>query len=266
MTADIQNASNPAALLLRDAALTPERIGLQILRPQGTERWSYERIITNILGIGGGMRARGLGPGDVVMLAGDDVLGRAMGAMAAMAAGLIPVWAEQDTHFDATAAMLARQGITGRRIERMDVANLHALHAHAPSEWVEGQTEPRIWILRREMLLPRAVAYPFEAGERVLIVSDNADRGARALLTAWVRGATALVPQKGLSTAQILLLARRFDVQVLAATSGSLAQMMEHGLPHLPRLQRLEALNDLAPGQADAWSETTSTPALETLA
>ena len=61
-------AFNLAAHVLAQADALADKMAMQIVRPTGAERWSYGRLQAAVRGAGTGLLARGLAPGDRVLV------------------------------------------------------------------------------------------------------------------------------------------------------------------------------------------------------
>ena len=65
---DIPSSFNLAEYVLRAGQSTPRKTALEILGHDNVERWSYARLTEAVLGTANGLIARGLKPGDRVLL------------------------------------------------------------------------------------------------------------------------------------------------------------------------------------------------------
>ena len=285
-----------AHALLRAGALA-DKSALQVIRPQGAERWSYGRLEAAVRGCGTGLLARGLLPGDRVLMRLANTPAFPVLFLGAIAAGLVPV----PTSSALTAPEVTR--LAARIAPRLVVADAGvALPDHA------APVLPAAEVLAMERLAP--CAYDMGSPDRLAYVvftsgtSGNplpvahahralwargmmhqgweglgeADRMLHAgafnwtftlgtgLLDPWVNGATALIPGPGVTPTELPLLMKRFDATIFAAAPGVIRQMLRAPLPALPRLRHgLTAGEALAPALRRQWQEVTGTDLHEAL-
>ena len=82
---------NMADYVLTAGRATPDKVALALVRPDGSEKWSYARLERAILGTATGLLATGLRPGDRVLLRLGDGVGFPIAYLAAIAVGIIPI-------------------------------------------------------------------------------------------------------------------------------------------------------------------------------
>lgn len=82
---------NMAAHVLAHADKSPDKVALAILSMSGSERWSYGRLKSAILGTGAGLLRSGLKPGDIVLLRLGNNVDFPIAYLGAIAVGLVPV-------------------------------------------------------------------------------------------------------------------------------------------------------------------------------
>ena len=284
---------NLAAYVLAPATATPDRIALQLVRPDGAERWSFGRLEAAVRGVGAGLLARGLVPGDRVLMRLANSVEFPVLFLGAVAAGLVPVpTSAQLTAPEVTALAAELQPaliVAGPGVAApadppcpvLDLAGLRALYGHAPCAWDMGEPDRLGYIVYTSGTSgrPRGVLHAHRAVWARRMMWDgwygltSADRLMHAgalnwtftlgtgLLDPWACGATALVPEPGVDPAQLPLLMRRFDVTIFAAAPGIYRQMLKPGAKlDLPRLRHgLSAGEKLAEPVARAWEAATGT-------
>lgn len=287
---------NLAAHVLAAGAARPDKVALQIVRPTGAERWSYARILAAVQGAATGLIARGLEPGDRVMLRLGNGPAFAVGYLAAIAAGLIPVPTAAALSEGEIARMAAR--ITPRLVLAdpglalppdvpiLSGADLLGMEALPPAPFALGDPGRPAYILftSGSSGVPQAVVHAHRAvwARRMMHQGweglGEADRLMHAgamnwsftlgtgLLDPWSVGATALIPAPGVEVAQLPLLAKRFDATIFAAVPGIYRQMLKQPVLPMPRLRHgLAAGEPLVPALRQAWRDATGTDLHEAL-
>ncbi len=282
---------NLAAHVLAAGAARPDKIALQILRPNGAERWSYARLIAAVRGAGAGLLARGLEPGERVLLRLGNGPGLVVAYLAAIAVGLIPVPSAAALTGPEITRMAARIGpalviadpgiaLPAGEVPVLSGGALLAMERLAPAPFAMGDPERPAYILFTSGTSgqPQAVVHAHRAiwarammhrgweglGETDRLMHLGAMNWSytlgTGLLDPWTLGATALDPAAGVEVGQLALLARRFDATILAAVPGVFRQMLKRGLPALPRLRHgLTAGEPLPPALRQAWREACGT-------
>lgn len=288
---------NLAAHALRHAPALAEKPALEILHPDRVEVWSYRQIEAAVRGIGTGLLARGLVPGDRILLRLGNSAAFPLAYLGAIAAGLVPV---------PTAAAL-----TGPEISRMaalvDPALVIADAGIAlPDHGAPVLTADDLMAMRNlapcpyDMGVPDRLAYiVFTSGtsgqslavqhaHRALVARDMMHQGweglgatdrllhggamnwtftlGTGLLDPWLNGATALVPGPGTPPAALGQLAARHGATIIAGAPGVFRQMLKQGLPPLPALRHgLTAGEALSPELRRQWQGATGTDLHEAL-
>ena len=288
---------NLAAHALARAGVLADKSALQVLRPQGAERWSYGRLEAAVRGFGSGLLARGLRPGDRVLLRLGNSAAFPVGFLGAIAAGLVPVptsaalTVAEVTRLAARinpALVLAEAGVAlpDHAAPVMTAAEVLAGEALPPCDWAMGDPDRLAYIVFTSGTSgePLAVAHAHRAlwargmmhqgweglgeGDRLLHAGafNWTFTLGTGLLDPWVQGATALIPGPGVTAAQLPLLMKRFDATILAAAPGVIRQMLKAPLPALPRLRHgLVAGEALSPALRDQWRSATGTDLHEAL-
>ena len=284
---------NLAAHVLAQAAATPERIALHLLRPDGAERWSYGRLEAAVRGTGAGLRAMGLAPGDRVLMRLANSVEFPIVFLGAIAAGLVPVpTSAQLTAPEvagladqlAPALIVAGPGVAVPDPAPCPVLGTEALRAmfDAPGcAWEMGAPDRLAYIVytsgtsgrpRGVMHAHRAVFarrmmwegwYGLREDDRLLhagALNWTFTLGT-GLLDPWAAGATALVPGPGVTPAQLPLLTKRFDVTILAAAPGLYRQLLKQDMKlALPRLRHGLSAGEKMPEETrHAWHAATGT-------
>ncbi|MCU0906468.1 MAG: AMP-binding protein [Rhodobacteraceae bacterium] len=287
---------NAAAHVLALAARQPDKVALALLTLGGAERWSYGRLAVAVGGVAAGLAARGLVPGDRVLMRLGNSPAFPVLFLACLTAGLIPVpTSAQLTGPEVTriAAMVGpRLVVAGRGIALPDGADWPVLDEDALAPWhhvaplapVTGSPDRPAYIVFTSGTsgTPRAVVHAHRAIWARGLMRDGwtglgpADRLLHAgafnwtytlgvgLLDPWAAGATALIPAEGTPIDALPLLMRRHDATIFAAAPGVHRRMLRGTLPPLPRLRHgLSAGEKLADTTRAAWEQATGTPLFE---
>lgn len=288
---------NLARYVLAAGEATPDKIALQILRLSGAERWSYAALTRAVRGIGAGLLAEGLTPGDRVLLRLGNTVDFPLAFLGAIAAGLVPVpTSSQLTAHEITgmaaqldpAAVIAAPGIALPQAECpvIETARLHDWRDLPPCDWAMGDPDRLAYLVftsgtsgnaRAVMHAHRAVWarrmmwqgwYGLTAEDRLLHAGafNWTYTLGTGLMDPWAIGATALIPAEGITPAQLPLLLKRFDATIFAAAPGVYRQMLRADLPTLPRLRHgLSAGEKLPDATREAWESATGTAVFEAL-
>lgn len=288
---------NLAAHALSRAGALADKSALQVIRPQGAERWSYGRLEAAVRGCGTGLLARGLQPGDRVLMRLANTPAFPVLFLGAIAAGLVPVptssalTAPEATRLAARIAprlIVADEGVAlpDHPAPVLPAAEVLAMERCAPCAYDMGSPDRLAYVVFTSGTSghPLPVAHAHRAlWARGMMHQGweglgEADRMLHAgafnwtftlgtgLLDPWVNGATALIPGPGVTPAELPLLLKRFDATLFAAAPGVIRQMLRAPLPALPRLRHgLTAGEALAPALRRQWQEMTGTDLHEAL-
>ena len=289
-------AFNAAAHVLTHADGQPDKIALALVSPTGAERWSYGRLACAVGGVATGLAARGLAPGDRVLLRLGNSPAFPVAFLACLTAGLIPVpTSAQLTAPEVTriAAMIApKLVVAGPGIAVPDPAlcpilgedSIAAWHALPPMAAVLGPPDRPAYIVFTSGTSgsPRAVVHAHRAVWARGLMRDGwtglgeGDRLMHAgafnwtytlgtgLLDPWAVGATALIPADGTPIAAMPMLMKRHDASIFAAAPGVFRRLLRERVPAMPRLRHgLSAGEKLADATRAAWESATGTPLFE---
>ena len=291
-------AFNMAAQVLAHADRLADRSALQILRPNGAERWSYGRLAAAVRGAGTGFLNAGLHPGDRVLLRLGNTPEFPVAFLGAIAAGLVPVptsaqlTGEEITKMAAQitpAAVVAGAGIAlpegdAKVISEEDLRRFESL---PPCAYDLGPPDRLAYIVFTSGTsgVARAVCHAHRALWARQMMHEGwyglrpEDRLLHAgafnwtytlgtgLMDPWSLGATALIAGDGVAAAQLPLLLRRFDATIFAAVPGVYRQMLKQS----PQLDLPQLRHGLSAGEAlsaairSQWQAATGTPIFEAL-
>ncbi|MCA8880088.1 MAG: acyl--CoA ligase [Rhodobacteraceae bacterium] len=287
---------NLAAHVLGRADADPEKPALVILGPGGAAEWGYGRLADTVRRSAGGLRGRGLAPGDRVLLRIGNRVEFPLAFLAAIAAGLVPVpTSAQLTEPEITAIaaeiaprlIVAEPGVALPRTPScpvLDLAAFDALAAADPLDPELGDPDRLAYIIYTSGTsgTPRAVMHAHRAIWARQMMMDGwyglkpTDRLLHAgafnwtftlgtgLLDPWTRGATALIPAPGTAPADLPPLLAAQDVTIFAGAPGVYRQMLRSTLPPLPKLRHgLSAGEKMSPEVHAAWRAATGTPVFE---
>lgn len=284
---------NMAAHVLAHADALPEKTALAVLSPDGSERWSYGQLRSAVLGTGAGLVARGLGPGDIVLMRLGNTVEFPVAYLAAIAVGCVPVPTSSQLTEREVAAMIATlspaaillgDGIACPAEPGVPVvaqADLEAMRDLPPAAFEMGDPERMAYIVFTSGTSgkPRAVCHAHRAiwarqmmhqGWYGLGQDDRlCHAGAfnwtytlgTGLMDPWSVGATALIPAPGLAPEQLPMLLRQYEATIFAAAPGVYRKILNHHPKmDLPRLRHgLSAGEKLSEPLRAAWNAASGT-------
>ena len=285
-------------VLETSAARFPDRMALQIISPRGAERWSYARLLAAVRGCGTGFLARGLRPGDRVLLRLGNEVAFPVAFLGAIAAGLVPVPTPAGLTVAEITRMVALVGpaliVAGDGVALpeplpcpvVSAAEVMGWEALPPCDWDMGDPERLAYAVFTSGTSGRAqaVGHAHRAiwargmmhrgwegigeGDRVLHAGafNWTYTLGTGLMDPWTVGAVAMVPAPGVEVAALPLLMKRFDVTVFAAAPGVYRQMLRAPMPALPKLRHgLSAGEAMGADIRAAWEAATGRAVHEAL-
>jgi acyl-coenzyme A synthetase/AMP-(fatty) acid ligase len=287
---------NLAAYVLGHASTLSGKISLSVIAPDSAEPWSYGRLEAAVLGTARGLLDAGLQPGDRLLMRLGNSVEFPICYLAALAVDIVPV----PTSSLLTAPEVAQiaQDIAPRLIVAEDdsalpqdppcpvlTANaMRTMYALPPAPYAMGDPERVGYIVYTSGTSgqPRAVTHAHRAiwarrmmwdGWYGLTESDRLlHAGAfnwtytlgTGLLDPWTRGATALIPGKGVTPDHLGLLMQQHDASIFAAAPGIYRRLLRTKLPPFTTLRHgLSAGEKLPEGTRAAWEAATGTPVYE---
>jgi acyl-coenzyme A synthetase/AMP-(fatty) acid ligase len=275
-------------------AATLDKPALTILHPDADEALTYAQLLRLTQGTGTALIARGLMPGDRILLRLGNTLAFPILYLGAIWAGLVPI---------PTSAALTAPEIT--KLAALTAPNLivaepdiplpdHAAQILAPDLTLWSTLPPAPLHLGdpdREAYViftsgtsgtPMAVSHAHRAILARATMHQNweglteSDRLLHAgalnwtytlgtgLLDPWTVGATALIPAAGTSPSALPALLDRAKATIFAAAPGIFRQMLRSSFPPLPRLRHgLSAGEALPPPVRSDWRKATGTDIFE---
>lgn len=286
---------NMAAYVLAHASDLGGKTALSVINADGQDEvhWTFAQLDRAVRGLAGGLLARGLAPGDRVLLRLGNTVDFPLAFLGAIAAGLVPVpTSSQLTRTEITkmsamigpALIIAGDGIArpdAPDLPVMDVETLHRLAEHAPAPFHMGDPERPGYIVFTSGTSgkARAVVHAHRAiwARQMMwagwygITSDDRMMHAGAfnwtytlgtgLMDPWSVGATALIPAAGTTAQQLGPLLARENATIFAAAPGVYRQMLRADLPPLPALRHGLSAGEKLPATTRAtWIEATGTP------
>lgn len=289
---------NMAHYVLSGGATQPDKIALAIVGPSGAERWSFARLERAVRGVATGLIARGLAPGDRVLLRLGNTVDFPIAFLGSIAAGLLPVPSSaQLTQTEITpmaadlapALIIADDGIAlpEHRAPVIDRTEMERWFDLPPADYAMGAPDRPAYIIftsgsggrtRGVLHAHRAVWarrmmwdgwYGLTAGDRLMHAGafNWTYTLGTGLMDPWAAGATALIPATGVAPAALPLLMKRYDATLFAAAPGVFRQMLKApSLPALPKLRHaLSAGEKLPPELRARWNAATGTMIYEAL-
>jgi len=282
---------NLAAHVLGRADDTPDKIALAVLRLSGSERWSYARLKTAVLGTGTGLLKMGLLPGDRVLMRLGNTVEFPIAYLGAIAVGLVPVPTSSQLTAREVAKMIATlepalilrgPGIAcpDTDVPVLEQADLEAMRDLPAAAFDMGDPDRLAYIIYTSGTsgVPRAVCHAHRAiwARQMMMQGWCGLRAQDRLLHAgafnwtytlgtglmdpWTMGATALIPDVGIEPAQLPLLLKRHDATIFAAAPGVYRKMLTGEALSLPKLRHgLAAGEKLSDTIRQAWEEATGT-------
>lgn len=287
-----------AAYVLAAGIATPDKVALALVDASRAETMTYGALRAAVLGMGGALRARGIGVGQRVLLRLGNTVDFPICYLGAIAAGIVPVPVaaaltarELVPILDdiSPAAILLDEGLDlpPTSCPQITTAALAQLRDHAPCTPLMGDPDRLAYIVYTSGTSgnPRAVMHAHRAvwARRMMwrdwydLRSDDRLLHAGAfnwtftlgtgLIDPWSRGATALIPARDTAPADLPALLKRHKATIFAAAPGIFRKLLSGGAPlDLPHLRHaLSAGEKLPPALSQGWQDATGTQVHEAL-
>ena len=287
--ADVRPARfNLAEHVLWANGAAADRVALTVLRPTGSERWSFGRLRSRVLATAGALRAAGLEPGDRLLLRLGNTVDFPLAFLGAVAAGIVPAptsAALNESEIERVSdilrpkAVLADDGIAvPRGVPRLtpsdlpDTQPITAPVARDPEEpafvvFTSGTSGRPLGVVHAHRAI-LARRFMFEGWYGLTAADRMLHAGAfnwtytlgTGLLDPWTAGATALIPGEGVTHEMLPLLLKRHEATIFAASPGVFRRLLRQEALSLPRLRHgLSAGEKLAESLRARWREATGT-------
>ncbi len=286
---------NLAAHVLRNADQLSEKTALSVLRKEGVDDWSYDRLKRAILGTGAGLLQAGLKPGDIALMRLGNTVEFPIAYLGAIAVGIVPVPTSSQLTEPETARMiddLSPAAILrdpavacAAHPDQILLPDLIAMRDLPAVEFDLGDPERLAYVVYTSGTSgkPRAVAHAHRAiWARQMMVDGwygltQNDRLCHAgafnwtytlgtgLMDPWTIGATALIPEPGTDIADLPQLLRRNRATIFAAAPGVVRKMLQGTESiNLPNLRHgLCAGEKLSRSLHEHWRSATGTELYE---
>ncbi|WP_170402785.1 class I adenylate-forming enzyme family protein [Ruegeria arenilitoris] len=286
---------NLAAHVLRRADATPDKVALFVLRPDGSNDWTFAKLKSAVLGTGTGLLRAGLVPGNIVLMRLGNTVDFPIAYLGAIAVGLVPVPTSSQLTEPETermirelspAAILRDPSVAcAAHPNQICLADLAAMRNLPPAAFDMGDPERMAYVVYTSGTSgkPRAVAHAHRAiWARQLMVDGwyglrEGDRLCHAgafnwtytlgtgLMDPWTIGATALIPEPGTDPAALPGLLRRHRASIFAAAPGVYRKMLNAAdTLSLPDLRHgLSAGEKLSRALHERWVQATGTELYE---
>ncbi|WP_413718892.1 class I adenylate-forming enzyme family protein [Silicimonas sp. MF1-12-2] len=265
-----------------------DKIALTVLKPSGSERWSYGRLRDSVLATGAALVQAGLEPGDRLLLRLGNTTEFPLAFLGAVAAGIVPVpssAALNETEIARIAdvlrpkAVLCAPGIA--LPPGLPVLSMAELEAAEPLTGViEGDPERPGYVVftsgtsnapvgvvhaHRAILARRMMFdgwYGLTVEDRILHAGafNWTYTLGTGLLDPWTVGATALIPGPGVTPDMLPLLIRRHEATLLAASPGVFRRILRAEPAPFPKLRHgLSAGEKLSESLRERWRDRMGT-------
>ncbi|WP_194095308.1 class I adenylate-forming enzyme family protein [Marivivens aquimaris] len=283
---------NMAAHVLSNASLQPDHIALEVL---GEEWWSYGQIEEAVLGLGTGLKALGMKPGERLLMRVGNTPWFPIVYLAAIAVGVVPIpTSTQLTVEEITkmckgvkpALIVREHGITMPecRVPVIELDQLKSFRDFPPANYVFGKPDRPAYIIFTSGSTgkPRAVVhahraiwarqmmwggwYGLKSTDRLMHAGSfnwTYTLGA-GLMDPWSIGATALIPPDGTPTTKLPELIAKSRATIFAATPGVFRQMMRTDMPPMPKLRHAISAGESMPyAMKRQWNAAAGTMVFE---
>ncbi len=290
---------NLAEYVLSAGLAHPDKPALEILSPEGSEVWTHAALRRAVTGIAGGLLARGIRPGAILLLRIGNTVDFPLTFLGAIAAGIVPVPTSAQLTGAEVAAMIEEldpaavacgHGVTppdlapGRLILPQELAEMRG---HPPATFEMGAPDRLAYIIYTSGTSgrPRAVMHAHRAiwARRMMWTGWYDLRADDRLLHAgafnwtytlgtglcdpWAIGATALIPAEGVDRATLARMLADHRATIFAAAPGVYRQLLKHApLPDMPAQRHGLSAGEKLPARVrDAWQRETGRPVFEAL-
>ncbi|MDJ0511910.1 MAG: class I adenylate-forming enzyme family protein [Methyloceanibacter sp.] len=287
---------NLAAYVLSRASELGDKIALSVVSQRVEEAWSYGALEAAVRGAATGLLEHGLQAGDRLLMRLGNSVEFPICYLAALAADIIPVPASslltenevsQICADVAPSLIVAERGISvpaDAPCPILSAEAFKALYELPPARYAMGDPDRPGYIIYTSGTSgsPRAVTHAHRAIWARRMMWDGwyglneDDRLMHAgsfnwtytlgtgLLDPWSRGATALIPAKGITPDQLGALIAAHETTLFAAAPGVYRQLLRTPLCKAPSLRHgLSAGEKLPEATRAAWEEATGTPVFE---
>ncbi len=251
---------NLAAHVLAHADDLPDKIALAVLSPTRSDRWSYAKLKSAVLGTATGLKQAGFKPGDILLMRLGNTVEFPIAYLAAIAAGMVPVPTSSMLTAPEVAKMVAQLSPAGilrdKDVACPDDTGLPVIGADEllkmrdlpPVAYDMGDPDRLAYIIYTSGTSgnPRAVCHAHRAiwARRMMhqgwygLGPDDRLLHAGAfnwtftlgtgLMDPWSVGATALIPAKDVPIEALPLLLKRHDATIFAAAPGVYRKLLNH--------------------------------------
>ncbi len=286
---DVPERLNLARHVLWENGAADDQIALSVLSLTGAERWSYGRLRQAVMAVAGGLYAKGLSPGDRVLLRLGNRPAFPIAYLGAIAAGILPVptsaaLGEQEvTKLAERAKVKAVIGGDGTILPQGDCRVFSAFElldetpiktiadtlANDPAYilFTSGTSGDPLGVIHAHRAIwarGRMIEgwYGLSSTDRMLHAGafNWSFTLGTGLMDPWSVGATALVLAEGVDSGTLPLLAKRHQATIIAGAPGVYRKLLQDNLPDLPQLRHgLSAGEKLSESLRARWNKATGT-------
>ena len=284
-----------AAHVLDHPGAHPEKVALSVMSMAGSDDWTSGALRVAVRATGNGLMQAGVRPGEIVLMRMGNTVDFPIAYLGAMAAGIVPVPTSSQLTEGETAKMIAELApaavlrdpkvASAPHKREITLETLWEMRDLPACDWHMGDPERLGYIIYTSGTsgVPRAVCHAHRAiwARRMMhegwygLHHDDRLMHAGAfnwtytlgtgLMDPWSRGATALIPDKGVDIAQLPKLLKQHKATIFAAAPGVYRKMLsDHPDIHLPDLRHgLSAGEKLSETIREDWFEATGTALYE---
>lgn len=289
---------NLAAYVLSRARALRGKTSLAVISPEGADEWTYADLEAAVLGTASGFIDLGLRPGDRLLMRLGNCVEFPICYLAALAIDVIPIpTSSLLTEPEVTRIaedigprlIVAEDGSAlpaGATCPVLSAEAMRAMYACAPASYAMGDPERPGYIIYTSGTSgqPRAVTHAHRAiwARRMMwegwygLTPDDRLLHAGAfnwtytlgtgLLDPWTRGATALIPARGVTPDQLGALMEEHSATIFAAAPGVYRRLLKTPPSPIQSLRHgLSSGEKLADATRTAWETATGTPIYEAL-